>query len=524
MSALNKHEPGSPEWALEKCITAMRRDEEDLTRYDDYVRGDHDDVYIPDEADAEFLLLAERAKLNLIPLVINSVTQVCYVESIRHSEDVGDDEASLAEIPPEMQVWGRNRMNARQLPIVRTLAAHGLVYTLVRKDRQGKARFEAYSGLKATAIYNDPVNDLDPIWGLVIKRGTLSALEEGELYSEKYVYKVSQGKNGRYTIGARRLHGSDSCPISRAALNLDLDGCSTGMVEPLIGPQNQINQSSFDVLALQSYNSFATRFATGMSAPVRRWSQTEIDQSWPKPDPDDPDYADKYSDWLAAEKPSPGDPVLDANGQEIPLPLRVNHKRFIIAEDESTSIGQLQATDVRPLLAGLADRIKYFFSISQTPASYGVGEMANLSAEALNAAEIAKTRRDEYVKMVLAELYERMFRLAMHIEGHEDRAGDEAMEIVWADTDPHSIGMIADAFGKMADQLGIPVTVLWEELPNMTPSKLRRWLAAREKEREENPEIELARMMDQYDAVSLADPQGVSASGRGAQGSRTEDG
>src|SRR5699024_1885375 len=117
-----------------------------------------------------------------------------------------------------------------------------------------------------------------------------------------------------------------------------------------------------------------------------------------------------------------------------------------------------------------------------TPASYGVGEMANLSAEALNAARIAKTRRDDYVKMGLAELYERMFRLAMHIEGHESRAADLSMEIVWADTDPHSIGMIADAFGKMADQLGVPVEVLWEELPNMTPGKLKKWLRARERE------------------------------------------
>ena len=524
MAAPVQHEPGTPEWALDKCLAAMRRDEDDLLRYDDYLAGNHDAVYIPDETDAEFKLLAKRAVLNLMPLVVNSVTQVCYVESLRHGQD-SDADDSPADIPPEMEVWSRERMNARQLPLVRTLAGHGIVYTLVRKDpKTGRARMEAFSGLKATAIFNDPVNDLDPIWGLVIRHGTLSAIEEADLYSEKHVRKVRGGKDGRYRIGPPKLHGSDECPISRAALNLDLDGCSTGMVEMLITPQNQVNQSSFDVLALQSYNSFATRYATGMTAPVRRWSQADIDQGWPKPSPDDPDYEDKFADWLAAEKPSVGDPVLDSNGQEIPLPMRVNHKRFIIGEDSDSKIGQLEATDVRPLLAGLADRVKYFFSISQTPASYGVGEMANLSAEALNAAEIAKTRRDDYVKMVLAELYERMFRLAMHIEGHESRAADLSMEIVWADTDPHSIGMIADAFGKMADQLGIPVEVLWEELPNMTPGKLKKWLRAREREREENPEIELARKMDEYDAFSLTDPQGVSASGRGAQGSRAEAG
>lgn len=517
MAALNKHEPGTPEWALEKCLAAMRRDQEDLERYDEYLAGNHDDVYIPDETDAEFRLLAERSILNLIPLVINSVTQVCYVESIRHGEDVGSNDAgeTLAEIPPEMTVWQHNRMNARQLPLVRTLASHGVVYTVVRRDeRTGRARFEAYSGLRAVAIFNDPANDLDPIWGLTIRRGSISNIEDGILYSETHQYRVSHTKHGRYSIGAPVRHGMSTCPVGRAALGLDLDGRAVGMIETLITPQNQVNQSSFDVLALQSYNSFATRYATGMSAPVRRWSQLEIDQAWPRPDPDDPDYEAKYNAWVAAEKPSPGDPVLDASGQEIPLPLRVNHKRFVVGEDPETKIGQLDATDVRPLLAGLADRIKYFFSISQTPASYGVGEMANLSAEALNAAEIAKTRRDDYIKMVLAELYERMFQLAMEIEGEGALSKDESMEIVWRDTDPHSIGMIADAYGKMAEMLDVPVTVLWEELPNMTPGKLKHWLEAREKQREENPELEMIRKIDQYDSLSLSDPEGDLPGGR----------
>lgn len=508
MAALPKHEPGTPEWALEKCLTAMRRDRDDLERYDAYLAGDHDPVYIPDETDAEFQLLAQRAVLNLMPLVINSVTQVCYVESIRHGDGGGEDGETLAEIPPEMESWQYNRMNARQLPLVRTLAAHGAVYTVVRKDeRTGRARLEAYSGLRATAIFNDPANDLDPIWGLVIKDGNQTAIELGYLYSETHVYEVSQTKSGRYNISTGRPHGNSSCPVSRIALGLDLEGNATGMIETLIEPQNQVNQSSFDVLALQSYNSFATRYISGMSTPIRRWSQVEIDNSWPKPTPDDPDYEAKYNEWLATDKPSAGDPVLDSNGQEIPLPLRVNHKRIVVADDKDTKVGQLDATDVRPLLAGLADRVKYFFSISQTPASYGVGEMANLSAEALNAAEIAKTRRDDYIKMVLAEGYERNFNLAMELEGYSSRAADESMEIVWRDTDPHSIGMIADAYGKMAEMLDVPVTVLWEDLPNMTPAKLKHWLEAREKEREESPELEMVNRIDQHDALSLADPE-----------------
>lgn len=507
-----KHPVGSPEWALEKCLTAMGREADDLERYDAYVDGDHDDIYVPDETDQEFKLLAKRAVLNLIPLVINSIAQVCYVESIRHTVDLSMDrdgeDAGIAEIPPEMKSWQRNRMNARQIPIVRALACHGAVYVLAEKDRAGKAKYEAYTGHRAMAIYNDYVNDFDPTWGLVIKSGDRTAIEEGYLYSETHKYRVRHTKGGHHTVTRVGRHGNTGCPITRAALNLDLNGHATGMVELLITPQNQVNQSSFDVLAAQSFSSFNVRYATGMSTPIRRWSQRDIDQGWPKPDAEDPDYEEKYDEWLVAEKPSVGDPIIDENGQEIPLDLRVNHKRFIAATDPESKIGQLQATDVRPLLAGLADRVKYFFSISQTPASYAQGEMANLSAEALMAAEVSKSRRDDSIKVVLAELYERMFRLGMELEGETDRANDESMEIVWADTDPRSLGMVADAFGKIADQLQVPVTALWEDLPGMTTGKLKHWLELREQERRENPELEMIQRMDRHDAFSMVDPGG----------------
>src|SRR5690625_3706389 len=515
--AENKLTPGSPEGALEKCLAAVRQDPEDLERYDAYRAGDHDDVYIPDDADVEFNMLAERAVLNLIPLVINSVAQACYVESIRHAVDLGMDrdgeDATMVSIPPEMESWQHNRMDARQIPIVRALASHGVVYTLTRKDAQGRARYEAYTGHRATAIFDDYVNDLDPSWGLVIKRGTLEGIEEAHLYSEKHVRVVTPTNGGRFEIGPPRLHGLSTCPITRATLNMDLDGRAVGLIEPLIKPQNQVNQSSFDVLALQSYSSFNVRYISGTKTPIRRWTKQDIDQMWPEPDPSDPDYEEKRIAWLQADKPQAGDPVLDSNGQEVQLPLRVNHKRFIMTEAPDAKVGQLQGADVRSLLDGLSERVKYFFAVSQTPSSYGVGEMANLSAEALRAAEAAKTRRDDGIKMVLAELYERNFRLGMEIEGHGDRAGDINMEIVWADTDPHSLGVIADGFGKMADQLGVPVTALWEDLPGMTTGKLKHWLELKEKEREETPELEMVRKMDELDTFSLTDPEGVEVSG-----------
>lgn len=502
--------PGTPAWAVHKALDAIGRDMGDLDSYDAYLEGDQDSVYIPDNADAEFRILALRAPINLIDLVVNSVTQVCFVDSIRHSATV-DLEASedVAEIPREMSSWQHNRMDARQLPIVRTLAAHGAVYTLTVKGKDGRARYEAYPGQRAIALYEDYINDLDPVWGLVIKKGDANNLKLAHLYSETEWWEVTPGKQGEYVLKAKGKHGNSSCPLTRAVLHMDLKGHAHGLVEACKEAQDQVNQTSFDILAAQSYSSFKVRYATGMAPPIRRWTKLDIDTTWPEPTRGTPEW----EEWLATDKPEIGDPILDINGQEIPLDIRVNQKRFLMAEDEDTKFGQLDETNITPLLAALQDRIKNLAAKAQMPPTYLMGEMANLSAEALQAAEISKTRRDGEVKMVLAEMYERMLRLGMELEGHLDEASDYQTEIVWSDMDPRSLAAIADAYGKFAEMLQVPVTALWADIPGMTSGKLKRWLDLRDKDREESPELAMVNRMDGVDAFSLADPEGVPVSG-----------
>lgn len=505
---------GTPLWAVQKALGVIKRDLDDYDEYDRYVEGEHDDVYIPDNADVEFNMLARRSTLNLMELIVNSVTQVCFVDSIRHSTDLtmaGDDDGfdSAAELPPEMASWQHNRMDARQLPIVRTLGAHGNVYVLAVKGKDGRARYEAYTGQKAIALFEDPVNDLDPRWGFVIKRGDAMNVELGHLYNETNWWTVTQGKNGHFTITSKGKHGNTGCPLTRGALHMDLHGRAHGLVEACKVAQDQVNQTSFDILAAQSYSSFKVRYATGMAPPIRRWTKMDIDSAWPEPEVGTPEW----EEWLAQDKPQIGDPILDGNGQEIPLEVKVNQKRFLMAEDDDTKFGQLDETNIVPLLQALQDRIKNLSAKAQMPPTYLMGEMANLSAEALQAAEISKTRRDGEIKMVLAEMYERMLRLGMELEGHADRADDVSTEIVWADMDPRSLAAIADAYGKFAELLGVPVTALWEDIPGMTSGKLKHWLNIRKREREQDPQLQMLGKIEEADGFSVADLDGAPLNG-----------
>ena len=281
---------GSPAWMAQRCLDVMRDNSGDLEKFDDYLAGRHSPIYIPDNADAEFRQIRNRSVLNMIPLVINSVTQVCHVEAIRHSKalDAGNQDNPLEDgLPPEMVVWQRNRMDARQLPVVQAFASHGIVYGLTVRDKKDptKARLECYTAAQACAMYADPINDVDPEWGLVIKKGTWQKLELAHLYTELDWYTVTVTKQG-LSVKHEGRHGNSVCPLSRAVLHMNLEGKVTGLIEPLIDPQDQINQTSFDELTTQSWGAFKVRTATGMAVPIRRWTRAEIDATFPEPGPD----------------------------------------------------------------------------------------------------------------------------------------------------------------------------------------------------------------------------------------------
>src|SRR5699024_4455169 len=176
----------------------------------------------------------------------------------------------------EMVVWQRNRMDARQLPAVQAYVNHGIVYTLTRKDprNEDRSRIECYTALQACAFYSDPVNDIDPEWGIVIRKGTLTNPRQIDLYTETEWYTLTKRpKGGGWAVEEMGEHGNSVCPLSRATLRMDLNGRPTGLTEQLIVPQDQINQTSFDVLTTQSWRAFKERTATGMTVPLRRWTR-----------------------------------------------------------------------------------------------------------------------------------------------------------------------------------------------------------------------------------------------------------
>lgn len=447
----------SPAALAKQLLQILYTDSARLERIDDYLHGTHDDPYMPVNADSEYRLIAKRAVSNWMPLLVGTPAQALYVDGFRRGSDksAGDTLGSA-----EWKHWQSSRLDSRQLAVHRGALTYGHSFTLTEKSR-GKVLTKGLSALRTAALFEDPANDDTPFAALTITRFPRDGAKgQARLWDSKREYRVSfkslSDQDG-VLVTAGSLHGASECPVTRFAASVDLDGRTVGVVEPMMPLQDRINQTVFDLLIAQTYGSFKVRYATGMAPPVQR----------------DED----------------GNVALDEAGQPIPLPINANAKRFLFAEDPDVKYGSLDETPLGGYIDSIDMSIRHLAAVSQTPPHHLLGQIANLSAEALLAAETALQRKIEEFRHGFGESWERVFRLAAELMGESSSADDFHGEVIWRDMESKSMAQAADALGKLKEQLGIPAQGLWSRVPGVTQNEIEQWEKLAE---EADPEGQLA--------------------------------
>ncbi len=455
----------------------------DRPRYekiDRYVEGKHDDPYMPVGADAEYHMLAKRSVTNLMPLLMGTPAQMLYVDSFRSGGSGGEP---IDVESAEWRHWQVSRLDARQLAIHRGALKYGHSFTLTEKVMKYGIEQVMTKGLSAyntAAVYEDSANDIDPYAALTIVREPNAKAKTSRgrrglayLWDDTFKYEVTFQAIGNYEsirITEVAAHGLLECPVTRFAAAVDLEGRTTGVVEPNISIQDRINQTVFDLLVAQTYGSFKVRTVTGMAPPMKRWTQELIDGEvsiWGVTPPD------------GAEA---GDPIIDpATGKPIPEPINLNARRFFFAEDENVKFGSIDGTSLDGYIRSLDMSIRHLAVATQTPPHYLLGEIANLAAEALQAAETSLLRKVEEFRKSFGESWERVFRIAGELSGNPEQATDYAGEVLWRDTEMRSLAATADALNKMKD-LGIPLEGLWNRVPETTRTEIGNWFKLRDKD------------------------------------------
>jgi hypothetical protein len=267
------------------------------------------------------------------------------------------------------------------------------------------------------------------------------------------------------------FHNLGICPVVRFLYEVDLDGdtdCS-GEVEPIIPLQDQINFDTFNCMMAEQYQAFRQRWVTGM-APV------------------------------------------DADGQE-KTTFRPGVDRVWAAEDATSKFGEFSETDLKQYLDVRESGIRHMSTITQVPPYHLLGQIANLSAEALAAARDGLDRKVFELQSNMTDPWRNVFRLTALASDDKKGWDDTNGQVVWRDTSARAFAATIDGLGKAAQMLDVPVEELWHRIPGTTADEVNSWLKAKEQEEAE----EMAQQAVQAATTTITAPGQLVQGGNGQQ-------
>lgn len=454
-----------------KALETLNCDRDDvLLKIERYVHGNHPGPYIPNSANKEYRVLADRSTTNLTTLVINTPAQALYVEGHRLE--------GTADPSPAWTCWQRNRMDGRQSQVYRAALAYGQAFVAVEKDMRGKARALLLSPLYTTALYEDPVNDQRPSVVLNVRRFDPDTADGqtgyARMWDSEFYYEMNLIYGGDIEIVSRTPHGFSDTPVVPFAPYRDLEGRPYGLLWQLLGVQDRLNQTVFDLLLAQTWTSHSVRYATGLVPPPKVeyfdvTVQEAIDSG--KIESGDPRISGKQPTDVIGQR---SEFVRDPDGNPVPQDITIKPGALLTIKDPAANVGQLPAGDLSGLIASIGECYHDLSAISQIPYHYLIGNLANLSADALAVAESSLWLMIAEFQHSFGESWEQVFQLFAEAEGLEG-ADDFNSEVRWRDTRSRSISQVVDSITKGVQMAGIPLRAAWEMWPGVTDGDLARW-------------------------------------------------
>lgn len=442
-----------------------------LRRIAEYCRGKQDDPFKPaDFPRSRYSQLMERSKYNLLEPLVRMRAQPLEIVGYRSNKPNATNAKSW-------QFWIDNRLDSRQTQIWKTALKYGIAYSLTRRglksdengEDQPSAVMTAYSPRNSYAYYVDPANDEWPLYfisvrGLIYGDGNERLPNFGaedkatvEFWDDEKKIVFTQGDDDNQWIASEPdYHDYGVCPVVRYTPELDLEGEYRGIVEPLMRTQDRLNETLFDLLMTQTFNSFKIKVISGVML-----GDTDEDGN--------PDTSDESTARARRQK------------------LEVSQDSTWVFADPDTKATTLPETSLSPVIDASRFVMNQFAIESQTPPQNFLGSIGgNLAAEALDALENSSNELNQELQRSFGESAAQQLRLAARIAGIEDEATDYSLQVIWKSTQRRSLAQVADALGKAAVMLEAPVEELWGKLPDVSLEDVERWKKLREQKKAED--------------------------------------
>lgn len=165
-----------------------------------------------------------------------------------------------------------------------------------------------------------------------------------------------------------------------------------------------------------------------------------------------------------------------------------------VTDNHEAKFGDFEQADITQVLEAVKNDVGDMAAITQTPGTYLMNRMVNVSGDTLSQDQIALVMKVGDRCDAMGWFYEKLIKLAFAHKGDKEKANSTEAQTLWADPERRKLQEQADAASKFVDVIGLQLTM---ERLGFSPDEIE--FAVQEQERRMQQE-----MMQQQ---ALADQQ-----------------
>lgn len=442
--------PGTPDWYLDRLGRRILNQQERYDLLENYMTGNHplpsgDQRYV--KALRE---LQKKARTNYFGLVTMAPVERMQVLGFRFGSSEGSDEDAA-------RIWQASEMDYQSNLLHLAAAVFGDSYVVVSPpSAEGQMPNITVEDPRYYAVELDPqkrhrVSAACKMWADDISQKIVAVvylpdricyyvgpnIRDVDLRSVPALTDRLFGHTTGLTLTHEEINPIGEVPVVRFSWRMTFTSTSMGEAEDVTDIQDRINSEILNRLVISRSQAYKQRMIAGVKLPTTK----------------------------GRNKKPPFDPAADA---------------LWIVSDENAKMFEFKEADIRQLLDAIRDDVGDMAAITKTPPHYLLGEVVNVSGDALKAAETGLVSKTRQRMRSVGWGWERVLRLCFKYMG-DPRADEVIVSVIWEDPETKSRAELADAMTKEVSA-GVPLALAMQRA-KFTPEEIE--FALREKRKEE---------------------------------------
>lgn len=420
--------PGTALEMLEAKLDAAQPGIEHFTRYRE---GMHDLRYATAKFRQAFGGMFREFADNWCELIVEAPVERLRVQGFRMGEDVEADDVAWA-------MWQQNDMDTTSVMVHREAITTGCAYWMVEPPGPGDefARITPEHGSQC-AVLTDPSNPRRRLAALK-KWVDIDGYAYANLFMPDQIYRYRSTGKAR---GGGRTQWTNRGPVERNPIGVvpiipvlnapDMFGGGRSDLRNAIPLQDAINKTILDMLVASEFAAYRQRVVIGVEAPT------------------------------------------GPDGKALPnADIAMSMSKLLTFSSSDAKIAEFAATDLSNYTTALEPLVHHLAGQTRTPPHYLLGQMVNVSGDALKAAESGLTARTREKHTPLGGGHETAIAVGFLASGDTERGAITRTETIWSNPEFRNFGELVDGLVKLK-ALNIPDEMLWEQA-GYTPTEIAR--------------------------------------------------